>query len=145
MLLLNALDDTQRAQAVLSFRVADLVLGPGKDGRTIQPEGLRVSTMNAKQKALLMDVIAEWAGIVHQRAANARLAELQADLDQTWFAWSGPTNGVVGTNIAAYYRIQGPRVIIEYSPQQMGGDVANHIHAMYRDPTNDYGRKPAKL
>lgn len=144
VLLLNALDDTQRAQAVLSFRVADLVLGPGKDGRTIQPEGLRVSTLNAKQKALLMDVIAEWAGIVHQRAANARLAELQADLDQTWFAWSGPTNGVVGTNIAAYYRIQGPRVIIEYSPQQMGGDVANHIHAMYRDPTNDYGRKPAK-
>ena len=33
--LINALDDSQRAQAILKSRVADLVLGPGQDGRTI--------------------------------------------------------------------------------------------------------------
>ena len=37
--LLNALDDAQRKQAILSYRVADLVLGPGHDGQTIQPKG----------------------------------------------------------------------------------------------------------
>jgi len=26
----------------------------------------------------------------------------------------------------------------------MGGDPSMHIHTMYRDPTNDYGRKVAK-
>ena len=41
--LLNALDDNQRKQAVLSYRLADLVLGPGQDGITIQPEGLKAS------------------------------------------------------------------------------------------------------
>ncbi len=37
--LLNALDDNQRKQAILGYRLVDLVLGPGQDGKTIQPEG----------------------------------------------------------------------------------------------------------
>ena len=141
--LMNALDETQRKQAVLNYRVADLVLGPGQDGKTIQPEGLKGSAMNDKQRAMLLDLISEWSGIVHETAAAARLAELKADLNETWLAWSGPTTVEAGKNGTAYYRIQGPKLVIEYSPQQMGGDPANHIHSMYRDPTNDYGRKPA--
>lgn len=138
--LLNALDESQRKQAILNYRVADLVLGPGQDGKTIQPEGLKASNMNAKQRAMLIDAIAEWAGIVHESAAAARMAELKADIDDTWFAWSGTTTAAPGNNITAYYRIQGPHLVIEYSPQQLGGDPALHVHTMYRDPTNDYGR-----
>ena len=33
--LLNVLDDRQRKQAILSYRMADLVLGPGQDGKKI--------------------------------------------------------------------------------------------------------------
>jgi hypothetical protein len=139
--LLNALDEAQKKQAILSYRLADLVLGPGQDGKTIQPEGLKASSMNDKQKAILLDVIAEWAGIVHQSAAEVRMAELRADLNETWFAWSGPTTAEAGKNISAYYRIQGPHLVIEYAPQGMGGDPSMHVHTMYRDPTNDYGRK----
>lgn len=140
--LLNALDETQKKQAILGFQLADLVLGPGKDGKTIQPEGLKAAAMNEKQRAMLLDVIAEWSGIIHEGAASARMAELKADLDETWFAWSGPVTVAASANIAAYYRIQGPHVIIEYAPQRMGnGDASLHIHAMYRDPTNDYGKK----
>ena len=141
--MLNALDESQRKQAILSFRLADLVLGPGQDGKTIQPEGLKASNMNDKQRAMLVDVIAEWAGIVHESAAAARMAELKAEINETWFAWSGPLTATPGSNIAAYYRIQGPHLVIEYAPQQMGGDPSMHVHTMYRDPTNDYGRKPA--
>ena len=42
-------------------------------------------------------------------------------------------------NGSAYYRIQGPQVIVEFSPQGVGGDSTIHSHTMYRDPTNDYG------
>jgi hypothetical protein len=138
--LLNALDENQRKQAILNYRVADLVLGPGQDGKTIQPEGVKASTLNEKQRAMLLDVIAEWAGIVHESAAAARMAELKAEINETWFAWSGPASATPGSNITAYYRIQGPHLVIEYAPQQMGGDPALHVHTMYRDPTNDYGR-----
>jgi hypothetical protein len=34
--------------------------------------------------------------------------------------------------------------VIEYSPQSMGGNAANHIHGIYRDPTNEYGAKYAQ-
>jgi hypothetical protein len=36
--------------------------------------------------------------------------------------------------------VQGPTIVIEYAPQ--GG--VDHIHTIYRDPTNDYGAKLAR-
>lgn len=139
--LLGALDEAQQKQAILTYRVTDLVLGPGKDGKTIEPEGLKASAMNERQRGMLLDLISEWTGIVHDRAAAARMAEVKAELAETWFAWSGPTTVEPGRNGAAYYRIQGPKLVIEYAPQRMGGDPGNHIHTIYRDPTNDYGSK----
>ncbi|MFL5606266.1 MAG: DUF3500 domain-containing protein [Gemmatimonadaceae bacterium] len=139
--LLNSLDSAQRAKAILNYRVADLVLGPGQDGKTIQPEGLKATALNAKQRAMLLDLISEWSGIVHESAAAARMAEIKTGLDDTWFAWSGSTTHAEGHSGTAYYRIQGPSLVIEYAPQPLGGDPTNHIHTIYRDPTNDYGRK----
>jgi hypothetical protein len=131
--LINALNDQQRSQAILSYRVADLVLGPTQDGRTIQPEGIRASALTAQQQDMLLDLAREWAGIVTDGFAEPRMAELRGNLPQTWFAWSGPTTN----GSAAYFRIQGPTLVIEYAPQ---GSV-DHIHTIYRDPTNDYGAK----
>ena len=54
--------------------------------------------------------------------------------------WSGPAQN----GSAAYFRIQGPKLVIEYAPQGMGGDPTLHIHTIYRDPTNDYGKKAAE-
>ena len=137
--LLQSLDRNQRQQAILNYRVADLVQGPGQDDVKIAPEGLKVSAMSDKQKTMLLDVIAEWAAIMNESAASARMAQLKADLNETWFAWSGPTTFEPGTNIRAYYRIQGPHLVIEYAPQS--DEPANHVHTIYRDPTNDYGVK----
>jgi len=134
--LINALDAAQRDQAILKYSVADLVLGPTQDGRTIQPEGIRASALTSRQQDMLLDLAKEWTGIVTDAFAAPRLAELKANLTQTWFAWSGPTTN----GSQAYFRIQGPTVVIEYAPQ---GSV-DHIHTIYRDPTNDYGATFAK-
>lgn len=138
--LLNSFDEAQRKQAILNYRVADLVLGPGRDGKKIQPEGLKVSAMSEQQRAMILDLISEWTGIAADSFAAARMAEIKAGLDDTWFAWSGPTTVEPGKNGASYYRIQGPKLVIEYAPQRMGGDPTMHIHTIYRDPTNDYGQ-----
>jgi len=131
--LINALDNAQRSQAILPYRVADLVLGPGQDGRTIQPEGIRASALTAPQQAMLLELAREWAGIMHDTYAATRRAEIKANLPDTYFAWSGPTTN----GSAAYFRVQGPTVVIEYAPQ--GG--VDHIHTIYRDPANDYGAR----
>jgi hypothetical protein len=138
--LLDALDANQRKQAILGYRVGDLVLGPGHDGETIAPEGLKASTMTPRQQAMLLDLIAEWAGIIAGPYVNERMAEIKAGLNETWFAWSGSTSHAPDQNGSAYYRIQGPKLLIEFSPQGVGGDLTMHVHTIYRDPTNNYGR-----
>lgn len=135
--LMSALTDEQRKKAVIGSQMADLVLGPGRDGKTIQPEGLKASEMTSAQRESLLDLTSEWVGIQSDAAASAKMDELKSNLAETWFAWSGPTT----PGSAAYYRIQGPTVVIEFSPQRLGGNPLNHIHTMFRDPSNDYGRK----
>jgi hypothetical protein len=135
--LINALNAAQQKQAVLNYQVSDLVLGPGADGKVIQPEGILASALTASQQALLLDIAHEWVGILNDQAASAKMAEIKANLPRTYFAWSGARkNGGV-----AYYRVQGPTILIEYAPQQGSLD---HIHTIYRDPTNDYGAKLVK-
>lgn len=140
--LMNSLDASQQKQAILPYQVPNLVLGPGEDGKTIQPEGIKASALNAAQKEKLLDVVHEWVGILNDTAATARMSEIKSHLAETWFAWSGPTTNGSG----AYYRIQGPTLLIEYAPQPLrgGGLDTSHIHTIYRDPTNDYGVRLVK-
>lgn len=136
--LINALDAAQAEQAILPYQVSDLVLGAGEDGKTIQPEGIKAPALNAAQQQMLLDLAREWVGILNDEAAAAKMAEISANLPETWFAWSGPTTN----GSSAYFRIQGPTLLIEYSPQRVRGSSGldtNHIHTIYRDPTNDYG------
>lgn len=135
--LVNSLEPAQRKQAILGFQMRDLVLGPGRDGQTIQPEGIKGSDLNEKQREMLLDLAGEWTGMMHETAAQAKMAELKQHVSETWFAWSGPTE----KGSAAYFRIQGPTVFIEYAPQRLGGDPTRHLHTIYRDPTNEYGAK----
>ena len=138
--LVNALDDTQKKEAIIGAAMRDLVLGPTQDGKTVMPEGVKVSTFNERQKTLLMELVGQWVGMINTSAADAKMAEIKASLGETWLAWSGPTT----PGSAAYFRVQGPTLWIEYAPQQMGGDATKHLHTMYRDPSNDYGAKILK-
>jgi hypothetical protein len=131
--LINALDAKQQAQAILSDKVMDLVLGPGQDGKKIQPKGIKGSALSEMQQAMLLEVVGAWVNILDSESAAARMAEIKAQIGDTYFAWSGPT----AKGSAAYYRVQGPTVVIEYAPQQGG---VKHIHTIIRDPGNDYGQ-----
>jgi hypothetical protein len=137
--LVNALDPAQQKQALLGYELRNLVLGPGEDGKVVQPEGIRASALNDRQRAMLVDLAAEWVNILHDAAGAAKLKEIQANLGQTYFAWAGSTaNGK-----PAYFRVQGPTVVIEFAHQGGNTQSVDHIHTIYRDPTNDYGPKLA--
>src|SRR5215211_7743181 len=56
------------------------------------------------------------------------------------FAWSGAAAHEPGRNGAAYFGVHGPRLVIEFAPQEPGGDLTMHVHTIYRDPAGDYGR-----
>jgi Protein of unknown function (DUF3500) len=136
--LINALDSEQQEEATLDYEVSDLVLGPGEDGRVLEPEGIPASEMDADQQALLLNLVRQWAGIANEGAAEERMSEIEDDLDETYFAWSGPTTN--GESV--YYRITGPRLHIEFAHEDQpppGGIL--HVHTIYRDPTDEYGEQ----
>lgn len=134
--LVNMLDAEQKKQAVLGAKPKNLVLGPGQDGKTIPPEGLKCAGLKEDQRATLLDLIGAWVQILPNDAAASRMAALKAKIDDTYFAWYGPTTN----GSPAYYRIQGPKLLIEYAPQ----GSTNHIHTIIRDPSNDYGKELTK-
>ncbi len=132
--LINALNAEKQKQAILGYEVRNLVLGPGTDGKTIEPEGVRVSTFTTAERAMLVDLVREWVGILGDESAAAKMREIEENLGSTYFAWAGPTTNGQG----AYFRIQGPTVLIEYAPQGRADANTDHIHTIYRDPANDY-------
>ena len=131
--LVNSLDEKQRAKAILGNKATDLVLGPGRDGKDIEPAGIKGSDLNEKQQALLVELAGAWVNILQEESAAPRMAEIREKVKDTYFAWYGPT----AEGSTAYFRVQGPSVIIEYAPQ--GG--TDHIHTIVRELGNDYGKK----
>ncbi len=115
--LLNSLTVEQQSQAVLGTQSIDLVLGPGKDGLTLEQEGLPASQMTGDQNGLFLNLIEARLGILNADDLAPKMAEIEANLQQTYFAWFGSTTDTG----SAYWRVTGPTVLIEFSPQNMGG------------------------
>jgi hypothetical protein len=132
---MDNLDADQRASAIRSDTAINLILGPGASGTTVAPEGVKGSDLTDVQKALLLDVIQARLGFINDDDYAAKSAIVTAELDNTHFGWWGPE----GTLGAAYFRVIGPSIVMEYAPQDMGGDATEHAHNMYRNPANDYG------
>jgi hypothetical protein len=137
---INSLDDQQRAEAVQGDKRGRMKAGPGKDGVKPALRGLSCKTLTAPQRQHLMKLIGLWVHDLPGAPAEARLEEIATQLDQTHFAWHGPYKP--GSD--ASYHLNGPGVIIEYSGQDLGGDPLDHLHSIYRDPTNEYGAKWAQ-
>ena len=138
--LVNALNAEQQKQAILGYEVRNLVLGPGTDGKTIAPEGVRAATFTPAQRTTLLTLIREWVGIIDDQTSAAKMKEIESGLAETYFAWAGPTTNGKG----AYFRVQGPSVFIEYAPQGAGENNIDHIHTIYREPANDYAAQAAR-
>lgn len=139
--LMGMLSPDQIKRAVRSTEKIDLVLGPGHDGQVLQPEGLPGSAMTSAQQAQFLKLIEARLDFLNADDLRPQIAVIEATLNQTTFGWWGPTSPLG----AGYYRITGPRVLIEFSPQDMDGDATNHAHNMFRDPTNEYGSAWTRL
>ncbi|MEU7873936.1 DUF3500 domain-containing protein [Dactylosporangium sp. NPDC049140] len=122
---IDDLDPGQQQASVLPQPVHDVVLGPGQDGRTLPAAGIAASTLRPQQQALLLALVDQWLSVLDPAQAAVKQAAFRKGLAETTFARYGST----------YYRVQGPTVFIELAQQPDTGEV----HAVYREPGNDYG------
>jgi hypothetical protein len=134
--LVASLSKEQQQSAILSNTKGNLVAGPGKD-QIPQLNGVSCKSFSDSQKKLLEQLIFEWVEILPETQAKSRMDALKMEFSEMKFGWrGGTTNGD-----AIYYSIQSPTLLIEYAAQDRG---ANHIHTIYRDPTNAYGKQLGK-
>jgi len=132
--LVGSLHPEQAKVAVLSTEpfFSDVLTGVGRRNSLSRFEGLPAGDLDAPQKRLLVALVEEYVRNADFDAAERHLEAIQrAGLDQLHFSWRGPTNDF---RSPFYYRIHGPRLIIEFAVQE-----PNHVHTIMRDPQNDYG------
>ena len=130
--LMAALTPAQQEKArVADELVDDIFAGPGRQDSLSDYEGLAASELDADQMRLLRALVEEYVRNADFDAADAQLEAIdEAGWDDVWFSWRGPADA----NGRFYYRVHGPRLLIEYNRQD-----ENHDHTIVRDPLNDYG------
>lgn len=132
--LLALLDDAQRKQAVVDARTyGEIVTRAAPQVSPLEQRGLTVAAMGEAQRAQVRRILETYAASFEPSIREARLARALEGFESMRFAWAGPTE----RGKPHYYRLQGPRVLIEYDSSQDGG---NHIHTVWRDFEGDFGR-----
>lgn len=99
---------------------------------TCVPKGLPARDLDTGQRELLRALLAAYLGRVPDGLSPQADYEDDATLDAVHLAWAGPT----APGQPHYYRLQGPRLLIEYDNTQR---QANHAHSVWRDPAADFG------
>ncbi|MEX2015880.1 MAG: DUF3500 domain-containing protein [Candidatus Hydrogenedentales bacterium] len=134
--LLLALDDDQRAQAVVAEEAPrDILTSNQREVSMLADEGVAYAGMTEEQQGLLLTMLELYASVQPPDIARARLDAIrEAGLDAVKFAWMG---GTEEEGVGHYYRIQGPTFLIEYDNTQ---NDANHVHTVWRDFKGDFGR-----
>jgi hypothetical protein len=147
--LVNALDEKQRAQAILNPAKTgnNNLTEAWRDNVVLDYAGVRASTLTPRQRDQLVALVALYVGNLREGHAKVRMDEVRQHLDRTWFAWIGGTE----PSSVFYYRIHSPVILVEFDHQRPANlrhlaadpDQPNreHVHVVVRTPNgNDYGK-----
>jgi hypothetical protein len=154
--LMAALPDEQRQAATVYAQMVDPAMPEGRvhpgderhlagafqDNRVIPFEGIRVADMPAEAQQHALAIAETFSRLLPEGPRAARMREITAHLDETWFAWIGGDQ----PGDVFYYRLQSPVLIAELDHHTgvfLDYDTPQtfHIHTVLRTPHgNDYGR-----
>lgn len=115
--------------------------GAFRDNYVVPLEGVCVKAFSAADRARLMDVIATFFVVMPDGPRKARLAEIEASLDDAWLTWMGGYDDWS----PFYFRIHSPAVLVEFDHHQAvfltNQEPARfHVHTVTRIPEGgDYG------
>lgn len=130
-------DPVQQAQLQsLSDAIAEVTELSAADQQAVaysmEPRGVPAAEFDAEQREMLRAMLATYLDRAPAGVSPLRRYDDDAALDAVHFAWAGPTT----PGEPHYYRVQGPRLLIEWDNTQ---DKANHGHSVWRDPLSDFG------
>ncbi|MDQ1035601.1 hypothetical protein QFZ75_002017 [Streptomyces sp. V3I8] len=149
---INSLTDAQRTVAIESTAKSNesMKAGAFSDNAVQEYTGIRGKALTGAQKLKLLGIVEAFTGRAKADAAEARLAEVRAHLNDTYVTWAGGT----ADDSAFYVRVHSPVVWVEvdcqapgplagaYGATQGSGATQMHVHSVIRTPNgNDYGKE----
>jgi hypothetical protein len=102
------------------------------------PVGLAAAKMTAAQQQILWKLLASYTDRMPVEVGAVEMKRVRdAGIDKVHFAYNGSTE--LGEKRS--YRVQGPTFVIEFLNEQAdsAGNVANHIHSVWRHLAADFG------
>jgi hypothetical protein len=136
--LLASLDEKQRQTAVIDAKAPAEIRATGETQPPAEEAvGIAVGELTREQKQTLAKLVEAYANNMPAEVAKARMSAIrEAGVDKVHFAWAGADKPGIGH----YYRVQGPTFSIEFVNTQPdpAGNVANHIHCVWRDLAGDF-------
>ena len=99
---------------------------------SIEPRGVPAEEFDEEQRGMLRALLASYLDRAPAGVSPLQSYDDDAALNAVHFAWAGRT----APGEPHYYRVQGPRLLIEWDNTQ---NNANHAHSVWRDPTSDFG------
>ena len=119
----------------LSDRIDEATAFDEDDHRALEytsaPKGVAGAALDTGQREVLRLLLDTYFGRVPAEVSPLPRYD-DAALDAVHVAWAGPTE----PGEPHYYRLQGPRLLVEWDNTQRG---ANHAHSVWRDPVADFG------
>jgi hypothetical protein len=147
--MLLALDDAQRAKAVLKWSKTDNcnLTEAFKDNVVLDYAGARAADFEPSRRKQILDLMDLYIGNMDEGHARVKMDEVSRNLEHTWFAWIGGSD----SSSVYYYRIHSPVILIEFDHQRPANlarfakdshlPTRQHIHCVVRTPNgNDYGK-----
>ncbi len=129
------LDEAQLSRTRRAGEVPDNVrAGPRRAEIATEPGGIAYTELvDETQRHLMLGIAETYISNLPDDLARAQMARLDGTArDGLRFEWAG---GFETTDLH-YYRLHGPTLSIEYSTRQL----ASHVHTLWREPGNDFGR-----
>jgi hypothetical protein len=99
---------------------------------TTAPKGIPAAELDTGQREMLRSLLGTYLDRVPPEISPIARYDDDAALDAVHVAWAGPTEA----GAPHYYRLQGPRLLVEWDNTQR---AANHAHSVWRDPAADFG------
>lgn len=138
--LVNTLKGDALAKAVIAEEAFKEIRAAGEPQAPQEPlVGITYAELPGTAKSLLERLVKVYCSTMPEEVAAERLSlieQAEGGWDGIHFAWAGALEPGIGHS----YRIEGATFVIEFVNVQPDaeGNIANHIHCVWRDKTGDF-------
>lgn len=136
--LINSLTGPARDQAIFQTNTLTQHITQNQPQvNPLDPIGIAYAELGASQQGLLNEIIATYLSNQPEPIAASLRGRIQAaGLEPIRFGWAGQ----IEPGRPHYYRVQGPTFLLEFDNSRNRG---THIHSVWRDFSEDFGRNLA--